>query len=298
MGRKERTLRIFKLDIPDGENSDLQSDPGIIHNFTEYSEEGLPLVDIDYNEFGEIEQKIMNSFSGKLKVETKVYQSDDELTEWKTFEYTEEGLLLSEMLHYQDGSVDTIHYSYDEQKRLISKITVNSDEEQEARIEWLYDNGKLISETAFNDENKMIVRNTNTWDTEGILVESLVEEFDGKLRAWRKHFFDPDGNRIKTLRYNHKDQLIEISKFFYEGNLLVRIEDEDQLRKNLVIMEYDEKGNVVKQTETDKAEELVSSVYRTFDEDNRPLTSRVYMSGHGLRQDQNYLLTYMYDFFD
>lgn len=63
-------------------------------------------------------------------------------------------------------------------------------------------------------------------------------------------------------------------------------------------MSYDAQGNVLMQLEKDKDENLISSVYRTFSEDGKPLFSRVFMAGQGLRADQDYLLTYVYEFFD
>jgi len=296
MTRKERTLRIFRLDNPGVQNAEPAEETGNIHNYTEYAENGLPLIDIDYDDTGDPEQTTQNTYEGNLLVDTRVVQADGTVTEWKTFEYDDKGVLIKEMLHYADESFDTTHFIYDDNGQLLSRTTVNSDEEVELKIEWNYENGLLQSEIRTNEYQETIAQYTYTYLENGQLSESLVEEYDDGKRTWRKHFYDEDGNRIKTLRYNSKDQLIAINRYFYESKLLIRIEDEDQLKNNVVLLEYDN-GNVVKQVETNKENEIVSEITRTFDEAGKPLYSRVFVAGQGQRPDQDYLLTYVYEYF-
>ncbi len=298
MGKREKTVTIYRLDHPEVEFAEPAAESGVIHNFTEYNQDGFPVLDIDYDSMGEMEQQTLNVWNGNLLVESKVMQADHEISEWKTFEYSEDGKLLFEKLHYLDGSVDTTHYQYDEQGKLLSKTTINADDETESKTVYHYSEGLLSEEITFNEQEEIIQRQQHVYHTDGKPSESVVEIFDDGKKTWRKHIFDEEGNRIKTLRYNHKDQLVGINRYFYESGQLVKIEDEDQFRQHLVEMSYDAQGNVLMQLEKDKDENLISSVYRTFSEDGKPLFSRVFMAGQGLRADQDYLLTYVYEFFD
>lgn len=298
MGKHEKTLTIYRLDHPEVEFAEPAGENGIIHNYTEYDENGLPVLDIDYDSNGEIEQKTFNSWDDNRLIESKVIQADDEISEWKTYEYAEDGRLVSEKLHYFDGSVDTIQYEYSDENLIRSKTTVTADDEIESRTIYNYSDGLLTEETTLNEQEEVILHQSHTYHSNGKPSESIIEVFDEGKKSWRKHVYDEDGNRVKTLRYNFKDQLIGINRYFYEAGVLVKIEDEDQFRQHFVEMEYDAGGNVIKQLEKDKDETLISSVYRTFSESGKPLYSRVYMSGQGQRPDQDYLLTYVYEYFD
>ena len=113
------------------------------------------------------------------------------------------------------------------------------------------------------------------------------------------HKYNEKGYRIKSLAYNDKDQLIEITRYQLDDeNRVTEIEDEDQKRKNRTVLQYDDRGNVLSQIESDKDEEVLSRVERSYDEQNMILQSKVFMSGQGYRPDQNYVLKYDYTYFE
>ena len=224
---------------------------------------------------------------------------DEVLTEWRELVRNEEGRVDKELLHYLDGSIDVIEYSYNEANQLISRIQTNSDEEIEKQENNVYEDGKLIKEEIIDQDGNVTVLNTYSYAEKGILEESIHELFNDGKSTRLIHAFDEAGRRQKSLRYNDKNQLVEISRYVIDDmDRVVQIEDEDQHKKSLTTIEYDDAGNIVSQLERDKNDEIISSVERRYSQDNRVLESKVYMSGQGHRQDQEYTLIYKYEYFE
>ncbi len=154
MNNKTRSINITQYDYVvrnlNDEELDIEGHP---HHYTEFDMEGRPLTEIKYNRLGVFEEKLEYEYdsSGNL-IRESYYPEEDELAEEKTYQRNETGQIFRSLKHYQDGSIDTIDFHYDEENRLI-KRTITTDEgeiEQVETFEW--DNDTLVNHTIVDAE--------------------------------------------------------------------------------------------------------------------------------------------------
>lgn len=140
MNKKTKSININQYDYVvrnvNDEELDIEGHP---HHYTEFDPEGRPLMEIKYNRLGTFEEKLEYEYDsqGNL-IRESYYPEEDELAEEKTFQRNEAGQIVRALKHYQDGSIDTIDFHYDEANRLI-KRTITTDEgeiEQVETFEW------------------------------------------------------------------------------------------------------------------------------------------------------------------
>ena len=301
MGNNVKSLSIVRFDITDWEmGHDIDTMDGNMHSTTEYDSRGNIVKETDYAHDGTVEHmtEYVYSESGKLE-RLNQYLDGEELSEWKLFSWNENGSLEAEYIHYLDGSIDTVEYSYNEDGKIVEKKYANSEGEIEKHEQYSYENQKLIKEEVFDFDGNLTACDTYSYTEAGIIEESSHESFTDGPYSRLVHKYNEKGYRIKSLAYNDKDQLIEITRYQLDDeNRVTEIEDEDQKRKNRTVLQYDDRGNVLSQIESDKDEEVLSRVERSYDEQNMILQSKVFMSGQGYRPDQNYVLKYDYTYFE
>lgn len=185
MGKREKTVTIYRLDHPEVEFAEPAAESGVIHNFTEYNQDGFPVLDIDYDSMGEMEQQTLNVWNGNLLVESKVMQADHEISEWKTFEYSEDGknCFLKNFTIWTDLWIRLI-ISMMSRENYFQKTTINADDETESKTVYHYSEGLLSEEITFNEQEEIIQRQQHVYHTDGKPSESVVEIFDdGKKTA-------------------------------------------------------------------------------------------------------------------
>ena len=110
---------------------------------------------------------------------------------------------------------------------------------------------------------------------------------------------------IETLKYelqirrdNSNNVLIAKNLFKEdEKGQIIEIIEEDQFHKNTTVIDYDEKGNMIEQTESNAAGEINNRLLRKFDENGNISEVAVTIDRHGQGLNQNYVIQYRYDFF-
>jgi hypothetical protein len=111
------------------------------------------------------------------------------------------------------------------------------------------------------------------------------------------HRFNERGLREQELRYNSKDQLIERNIFEDDGTgRIVRIIEENKLRKNTTDFSFDDQGRLVHQVECDINGAVNHEVNRNYDEEGRVATVMVDMMQRPSGQPLTYTLTYLYTY--
>lgn len=269
---------------------------GAKYSYTEFDEQGNLLLEVKYNKNGGVEEKYENRFNelGQL-VEEIIYLSDDEIAQHKTFEYNDQGSIAKAHKHYQDESKDTVTYSY-ENGKLVGKITTDSDDEVEAKAEFIYDGDNLTSRKVY-EYDELVLDETFDYDESGNLIEQTKWTTDDQDSKYYNKF-NEKGNLIKTLTSNIKDELLAKSEYFYnDEGLLEKIYEESIHGKNTTLLEYDEHKNSIRQVEINQHDDFNNEALRKYNENNDVIESEVMVNYHGMGINQHYILKYEYEYF-
>jgi hypothetical protein len=240
---------------------------------TVYNEDGQILEEKRYAQDGSIENTLINTYeNGKLVMQE--HQGEfDEFSEKLEFKYDDKGHLSKQLKHYADGSVDETIFSYNTQWQLIEKKTINDEGEQEEHSRYSYDGSKLATEETFDAEGELVSSHHNTYDAAGNVVEQLVDGIEGYQRT--VHVFNNNNQRISTHKYNQDDECIE-ETLIEESEDRKLLKMQETIRGNLSFynIELDAAGRQIKQEETDKDGDLISSIEREYDENGNLLLSK------------------------
>lgn len=226
MDKKLRTVTITQFDYIlknlDDEALDLQGHP---HQYSEFNESGNPVREIRYSNSGAFEEEYLYEYDSRGNlISERYYPEQDLLAEQKTYHRDDRGMITHAEKTYQDGSVDTLTYEYDDSGHPI-RVTTTTEEGEVEQVEtftWegdrmvaqesLDSQGEPISMNDFHTENQGESRQTRnefgqvireeevdetgtvymtvdrTYDEEGRLNKVEVS-FDGRGRALSRHYF-------------------------------------------------------------------------------------------------------------
>ncbi len=139
-----------------------------------YSEQGLLLEKIIYDEFENLQEKQINEYNqAGLLIKSNRYEAGGEYQAVHQYEYNEEGNLTKEVVHTPKGKlIEAVYYTYDEKNRIVEtridnrfviKYTYN-DEKKEQITERFQPNGFLEFKKImrFNDDNLLKEVDENT----------------------------------------------------------------------------------------------------------------------------------------
>ncbi len=299
MAPKIKTTRLYRYDVlsygqPDEE---LEWEHFIMNDST-FDVEGHLVREVTYNTDGEVEQVMENLLDDQHRLLEVRYSLDgEETTERKVFEYDDAGRVLKEMHVFIDGSEDVTDYQYSDSGLLLKKVTVDSDGIKESEESFEYSGDRLTREALVDGHGNLIMQTTYSFTDEGTLEQVEQIRVDEGVRERQLTFLDEKGSRMKTLKYNGKDQLVERSVFVYnEEGHLTEIQEEHQRGNSVLHFKNDEKGNNIFQEELSGNGEVMSTIERTFNEDGLLTETKVFIEGYQYRPTQNYILRYTYDF--
>jgi phage anti-repressor protein len=301
MGKPIKAVILYKNDLVlDNLQSESLDVVGYKYSEAVYDRQGNVLKECKYTVAGEVEEKTENRYDdeGRL-IEEILFINDEEIAEHKTFERDARGVILKEYRHYLDDTKDTIHYHYNEEGHLIRKQTMNPDDEPEGAEVFTYENGKLKHYELLDADDSLISEKEFIYDDSGKVTET-VEHYPGDFQRHRiVEEFDENGKRIKTLRYNGKEQLVE--KMTYEWDKQDRtsgILDETPYGNTTTHFSYDRNNNVILQEDHNQSGELLSKIERKYNEDNQITESQVFIDGQGRGMSQDYNIRYEYEYYD
>ena len=295
-----KSITTFKHDYMRAKTGlDFKDVKAIRSSYSEYDEKGQLIKENTYFSDGKIEHQSEYKYNdnGKM-VEEFLINEENEIDERKAYEYNEKGVLVKELLIYLDDSFDTIEYLYNDDGKIIEKNTFDSEMNPEESKKMTYENKLLSSENTYDAEGKMLKEIKLQYDEKGNLtqrtsLDTIEEKFLKTIYLYNEKNIVTD-----VLTYNSDDQLIGRSEQEANDNeQIVKIIEEDQHNYNHIEMIYDAQNNIVEQTETNKAGELNSKLYRKFDEENNLIEVAVTIDKHGYGLNQNYLLEYHYEYF-
>jgi hypothetical protein len=205
MEKKLKSISVTKFDylIRNGFDEEVD-EQGYPNHYTLFNEEGRLLKEIRYNSIGEFEEMFEYTYDDRGFLAEESYSPvEDEVAEKKVFIRNEGGEILRVLKHYQDGSVDTITYEYQEQGKPSRLVTTNDDGEvdQVETLQWENDElvghvvvdgeGELVSEADFSQVPSTPSRVTHNDQGQVIMEEEIGE--DGEVYMTVNRSYDEAG---------------------------------------------------------------------------------------------------------
>lgn len=300
MKKSIKTETIFKINtVIENINSEELNLKENKYSYKEINKEGNITLEINYDAFGAVAEKIVRTFDDNSNLIEEIYYDEgEEIAERKTYERADDGALKFEYTHYLDGSADTLSYQYDNEKNIVSKVLKDDEDYVESTEKFEYKNNKLVKKEVFDENNNLTEKETYEYDENGNVIEYFNQDNDkyNEFRIVNK--YDEAGSRTKSLKYNSRKQLIQKSTFSVdEKNRVTKIIEEDPKGVTTTYLKYDNKSNVIFQEEFNANNEINSRVERKFDEDSNILESKGFIDMHSMGINQNYILKYKYEFF-
>lgn len=267
---------------------------------TDFDPEGRVLLQCTYSASGLIVEKVVFRYDDKGRPVHETYYSDDmDPSEEKSFEYDGTGKVSFEKKHYLDGSFDTVRYHYNEDGQLLSKVTVNDEGEEEQQETLTYLEGRLATREIRDAAGDVIFLEELEYDDKGNVVSHLRKD-DSTGEYFRlKVYYNPDGRKEKEELYDEEGELTDTTHFEtdQEGRVVRTVEEDGESRK-IRQFRFDAAGNNLGYEETDGSGDRKVVVEHTYDADNNPLSSLVFVNGGYRVQSQHYELKYEHQWFD
>jgi len=299
MTKKINSITVFKYDLPPG-NPEPEFDSGKFykHSYTEMNVFGEVTLDVKYLSNGEVDEKTVRTFNEKGNpVEQILYIQGDEIAEHKTFETDDRGKVIKVKNHYADGTFDTTLFKYNPQGLLLEKTTIDSDNEVEARENFIYQGERLAARNV-QEFGEIVAEESFTIDATGKVTETTKLERDGETEH-NQQFWDDKGRLIKILTYNRKEKLIAKMLYTYNDSGLITETDYETVRGRVITsVKYDDHGNAIEQTETNGRGEVNHSVTRKYNEENDVILTNVFINRQGRDVNEKYILKYEYVYFE
>lgn len=266
--------------------------------YKEFDKNGNLLCEINYDSRGDLNEKYLFSYDENSKlIEEIIYFDEEEIAERITYERNSKGQIIKSYNHYLDDTFDTIEYIYDG-KKLIKKITIDSDGDTDSIENFTYEGDNLILFEKLDDENELVERNSYKFDQNGKELENSKWNAEDDQEISVKIFYNEEGDKNKAHQFNNKKQLVAIVDFEYDskGNINKVIE-ESQRGKSILNLTHNENAQVVIQEELNGQGEINHRVERKYDDDGNVLVSKVTINRHGQGINEDYTIEFKYEFF-
>lgn len=298
MSRKLKSQTIYRADHLPGEPPQGTPEGQPHHSRQEYDEQGNLLLEASYSSTGALTEKNEYRYDprGRL-VETIMYDEDGGIMERRTARRDSTGRLVQEQVHYLDGSVDTYHYSYDDNGHLTGLEVIDDEDSLEYSEQYFWEGDALVKTERYDESGKATFRQEDIYEN-GILSERKTwsdEESESYTLVQR---FNERGIREQELRYDSRNQLIERNIFEDDGSgKIIRIIEENKQRKNTTDFGFDDEGRLVHQVERDLNGDLNHEAFRKYGENGDLDSVTVEVNQKNSGTTLAYTLFYRYEYF-
>jgi hypothetical protein len=213
MEKKTKSITITQYDYiirnVNDEEVDIHGHP---NHYSEYDQDGRPLKEIKYSRSGDFEEMLEYGYDdhGNI-VRESYYPSENEIAEEKTFVRDDTGKILRGLKQYQDGSLDTITYEYNDSGQLVKRVTTTDEDEIEQVETFEWKNEELVNHQIVDGSGESILENdvTNIKPSQSRITQNE------KGQVITEEELDEDGEVFMTVnrRYDDDDRIDEVEVF-------------------------------------------------------------------------------------
>jgi antitoxin component YwqK of YwqJK toxin-antitoxin module len=294
---KLKSVLSFRAEMVGGFDEEFIRGKEFLFQQTEFDDSGKPLNETTFTSSGILEHRYIYTYDDKGRViEEILMEQDEEVAEHRTMDYNDKDQLVNEYLHYLDGSADTRKHVYNSDGLLVLITDENSDGETEGRVEYVYENGRLVAEKTYGFSGELASQKILKRDGDGRILEEIAENGEESYRVVSE--YDEKGIRVLSKRYDNRNRLIERIAYTTDEKGLVTAYDEETMSGlSHSLLKYDETGDLTIQEEFDKDGSLLHKVERTKDEQGRLNTTYIYTNGQNRRPTQDYRIRFEYEYY-
>lgn len=204
MEKKPRSITITQYDYiirnVNDEEVDIHGHP---NHYSEFDREGRPEKEIRYNRDGEFEEMFEYGYDEKGNlIRESYYLAENEIAEEKTFIRNDAGVILHALKHYQDGSIDTINYEYNEAGQLIKRTTTTDEDEIEQVETFEWENGEIVGHQIFDETGEAI----STPDVSNVKQNETRVTQNDKGQVITEEELDEEGEVYMTVNRSYDDE--------------------------------------------------------------------------------------------
>lgn len=294
---KKRTVESLEFVI-DNESGEEVLTHSYRSEHTEFNEKGDPILEESWGPDGVLNERYIREYDeeGRLS-KLELHQEGIGIAEDRSMVYDDDGKLLKDILHYQDGSISETVYSYDSNGKRTGLICKDEDDEEEFREEIGYTDQEKKNFHKRWEFGEVMWEKRWEYNEDGFVTRAI--EIDEEGQVFGKEYTLGDDGEVLEERNLRNGKLISVRKqaFDNKGNISEIIsEDEGGFEK--VVFAYDEQGNQVLQEAFNRAGEKLHSVERDFDEHGNIQETRVWMYDLHNGLVRRYSLRYDYEYFE
>lgn len=215
-------------------------------------------------------EKADDAKSKYLLTKEQYYDNGENIGLSYTYEYDDNGYLTKRTELYASGAVSYwLEYENDAEGRELKETLYDNDGMHIYR-ELEYDEaGNMIRKSEFEEDGTAGAQWQNEYDAAGNMIKSTIVfstgrvysimeyEYDEHGNVTRYASLDGDGNVIESYRYEYElreDGLPNVTKIYDSENTVQRTKES----------EYDENGNLIKETTFDNQNEIMMIVKYTY----------------------------------
>lgn len=296
MKSKVKSLSVSRQIFNNNSSQDNDSESYLVEKSC-FDEQGRPVFAAKYNADGILEEKTTYSYENNFTT-MLYYVDEDEVSEKTILESDEKGNVLKKNKNYADGSSSVSVYEYENDKP-VKKSVIDIEEEGEEESShsiWEYDEGgNLVSEEEYEYGELVFYRKMKYDDKNQLVYKETFYASDGKPSK-EEYFWDNENisKRVVTNIYGEKAEATYKSD---SSNQVIQVDYKSAKSITSTFIEYDEKGNAVRECEKNLDGEVIMEVIRVYDNDKDLIISeetRVFGLGRGF--DSHYKLNYTYEF--
>lgn len=194
-----------------------------INSYNEYDVDGNLLVEIEYLESGELENKVTYKYNKKGRVvEQYNYSTIDEITEKFIYERDDSDNIIEVTIEYLDGSKSFKKYerSPTENTEIITIVGEEGEFEGKEFRKFNVNQDKL-EEVIYNEDGKIEQKFVFEYDEEFNLINQKDYGEDGEFLYEIKNKYNEKGKLVEEHRFDHNNEILRRSVYTYneEGGI-------------------------------------------------------------------------------